>query len=236
MLHCQSWWTLQAGYRYIFVVMIFVREMTKLCIILCLTSSWYRWYYRSEGRVFKTQMEKQLFHVDEFTVLSKSIRPLPIVKEKDGVQFDAVTWPGNALRQRYVDLIVNPQVRDVFRKGHRSFIQCVNCLTQRAILKWKLPFCNLFRERRSKTFYYPSQYSRHASLSEDCKWALPEASDVGGFEGVYEFARISVTKGWIVLIIRIHCNGDIYKPIKIITGWWPSLKEIVKKSCPWPLW
>src|SRR5674476_585940 len=69
-----------------------------------------------QGRVFKTQMGETTVHVDEFTVLSKSIRPLPIVKEKDGVQFDAVTDPEMRYRQRYVDLIVNPQVRDVFRK------------------------------------------------------------------------------------------------------------------------
>ena len=69
-----------------------------------------------KGHVFKTQMGETTVHVDEFTILSKSIRPLPIVKEKDGILFDAVTDPEMRYRQRYVDLIVNPQVRDVFRK------------------------------------------------------------------------------------------------------------------------
>ena len=55
-------------------------------------------------------------HVRELTLLSKSLRPLPIVKEKDGVVYDAVTDPEMRYRQRYIDLIINPDVREVFRK------------------------------------------------------------------------------------------------------------------------
>ncbi len=68
------------------------------------------------GHVFKTQMGETTVHVKEFTILCKSIRPLPIVKEKDGTVYDAVTDPEIRYRQRYIDLIVNPNVRDVFRK------------------------------------------------------------------------------------------------------------------------
>ena len=53
-------------------------------------------------------------HVKELTVLAKSIKPLPIVKEKDGKIYDAVTDPEFRYRQRYVDLVVNPKVREVF--------------------------------------------------------------------------------------------------------------------------
>ena len=63
-----------------------------------------------KGHVFVTQMGETTVHVNEFTVLSKSVHPLPIVKEKDGILFDAVTDPEMRYRQRYVDLIVNPQV------------------------------------------------------------------------------------------------------------------------------
>src|SRR4030043_2064111 len=69
-----------------------------------------------KGHVFRTQMGEITVHVKELTLLSKAIRPLPIVKEKDGILFDAVTDPEMRYRQRYVDLIVNPQTRDVFRK------------------------------------------------------------------------------------------------------------------------
>ena len=80
------------------------------------------------GFVFVTQMGEISIHVKSFTMLSKSLRPLPVVKEKDGQTFDAFTDPEQRYRQRYVDLIVNPQVRKVF--------------VQRAIWKWRPRFCN----------------------------------------------------------------------------------------------
>ena len=69
-----------------------------------------------EGFAFRTQTGELSVHCQKFTVLSKSIRPLPIVKEKDGKTFDALTDPEVRYRQRYVDLVVNPHVRDVFVK------------------------------------------------------------------------------------------------------------------------
>jgi lysyl-tRNA synthetase class 2 len=69
-----------------------------------------------KGHVFKTQTGETTVHVSELTILCKSVRPLPIVKEKDGVLFDAVTDHDTRYRQRYVDLIINPHVREVFRK------------------------------------------------------------------------------------------------------------------------
>ncbi|MCK7538855.1 MAG: OB-fold nucleic acid binding domain-containing protein [Marinilabiliales bacterium] len=69
-----------------------------------------------KGFVFRTQMGEITVHVKELTLLSKSLRPLPIVKEKDGVLYDAVTDPEMRYRQRYVDLIINPEVRETFRK------------------------------------------------------------------------------------------------------------------------
>ena len=61
-----------------------------------------------EGFVFVTQMGETSIHVQKLTVLSKSLRPLPIVKEKDGVVYDAFSDPEQRYRMRYVDLIVNP--------------------------------------------------------------------------------------------------------------------------------
>ena len=61
-----------------------------------------------KGFVFVTQMGEISIHVREIKVLGKSLRPLPIVKEKDGTVYDAVTDPEFSYRQRYVDLVVNP--------------------------------------------------------------------------------------------------------------------------------
>nr|MCR5114796.1 lysine--tRNA ligase [Bacteroidales bacterium] len=62
-----------------------------------------------KGFVFTTQTGAISIHVKEFVLLSKSIRPLPIVKEKDGTTYDAFSDPEQRYRQRYLDLIVNPQ-------------------------------------------------------------------------------------------------------------------------------
>src|SRR3954466_14927249 len=69
-----------------------------------------------KGYVFTTKTGETSIHVKEFTVLTKSLHPLPIVKEKDGEAFDVVTDPEFRYRQRYADLIVNPLVKETFIK------------------------------------------------------------------------------------------------------------------------
>lgn len=69
-----------------------------------------------EGFAFRTNTGELSVHCQKLTLLSKSLRPLPVVKEKDGQTFDAFTDPEIRYRQRYVDLIVNPHVREVFIK------------------------------------------------------------------------------------------------------------------------
>ena len=66
------------------------------------------------GFAFRTQVGEISVHVSELVLLSKSIRPLPIVKEAEGKVYDAVTDPEFRYRQRYVDLIVNPETRELF--------------------------------------------------------------------------------------------------------------------------
>src|SRR5213075_2125031 len=69
-----------------------------------------------KGFVFKTKTGETSIHVKEFTLLTKSLKPLPIVKEAEGQTFDAVTDPEFRYRQRYADLIVNPHVKETFIK------------------------------------------------------------------------------------------------------------------------
>ena len=69
-----------------------------------------------KGYVFTTKTGETSIHVSGFTLLSKSLRPLPVVKEKDGETFDEVTDPEFRYRQRYADLIVNPHVKETFIK------------------------------------------------------------------------------------------------------------------------
>ena len=72
-----------------------------------------------KGYVFTTQMGEITVHVKELKLLAKSLRPLPVVKEKEGILYDAYSDPEQRYRQRYVDLIVNPQVRKVFVMRNR---------------------------------------------------------------------------------------------------------------------
>ncbi|MFM9907995.1 MAG: OB-fold nucleic acid binding domain-containing protein, partial [Chitinophagaceae bacterium] len=69
-----------------------------------------------KGYVFTTKTGETSVHVSELSFLTKSLKPLPVVKEKEGETFDAVTDPEFKYRQRYVDLIINPQVKDTFIK------------------------------------------------------------------------------------------------------------------------
>ena len=92
-----------------------------------------------KGFVFKTMVGETTVHVKEFTLLCKSIKPLPIVKEKDGILFDAVTDPEMRYRQRYVDLIVNPPVRDVFRKRTKIIQSMRELFNSRGYLEVETP-------------------------------------------------------------------------------------------------
>ena len=83
-----------------------------------------------EGFVFRTQMGEISVHAQKLTVLAKSLKPLPIVKYKDGVAYDGFTDPEQRYRQRYVDLVVNEGVKDVFLKRSTIVRPCVRCLTR----------------------------------------------------------------------------------------------------------
>src|SRR5690606_42021317 len=74
-----------------------------------------------EGYVFTTQTGKISIHTEKLTILTKSLLPLPIVKEADGKTFDAFTDPEQRYRMRYVDMIVNAQNRETFVKRTKLF-------------------------------------------------------------------------------------------------------------------
>ena len=143
-----------------------------------------------KGHVFKTQMGETTVHVKEFTVLSKSIRPLPIVKEKDGILYDAVTDHEMRYRQRYVDLIVNPHVRDVFRKRTQIIQSMRELFNSRGYLEVETPILQPIPGGAAARPFI----THHNTL--DIPLYLRIADElylkrliVGGFEGVYEFAK-----------------------------------------------
>lgn len=143
-----------------------------------------------KGHVFKTQMGETTVHVKEFKLLSKCIRPLPVVKEKDGIMYDAVTDPEMRYRQRCVDLIVNPHVRDVFRKRTQIINSMRELFNSRGYLEVETPILQPIPGGASARPFI----THHNTL--DIPLYLRIANElylkrliVGGFEGVYEFAK-----------------------------------------------
>jgi len=143
-----------------------------------------------KGFVFKTQMGETTVHVKEFTLLSKSIHPLPVVKEKDGVLFDAVTDPEMRYRQRYVDLIVNPQVRDIFRMRTQVIQSMRELFNSKGYLEVETPILQPIPGGATARPFI----THHNAL--DIPLYLRIANElylkrliVGGYEGVYEFAK-----------------------------------------------
>lgn len=142
------------------------------------------------GYAFKTQMGEISIHVTSFTLLTKSLRPLPIVKEKDGVIYDAFTDPELRYRQRYVDLIVNPHVRDIFIKRTQLTSSMRSFLNTRGYLEVETPILQpLYGGAAARPFK-----THHNTL--DMTLYLRIANElylkrliVGGFDGVYEFSK-----------------------------------------------
>ena len=142
------------------------------------------------GFVFVTQVGEISVHVKEFKLLTKSLHPLPVVKEKDGRTYDAFSDPDQRYRQRYLDLIVNPQIRDVFVKRTRLIDSMRNFLNKQDYLEVETPVLQpLYGGATARPFT-----TYHNTL--DMTLYLRIANElylkrliVGGFEGVYEFSK-----------------------------------------------
>ena len=143
-----------------------------------------------EGFAFITNTGEKSVHCRRLTVISKSIRPLPIVKEKDGKQFDALTDPEVRYRQRYVDLAVNPQVREVFVKRAKIMTAIREFFNERGYVEVETPILQPIPGGASARPFI----THHNAL--DIDFYMRIASElylkrliVGGFDGVYEFGK-----------------------------------------------
>lgn len=143
-----------------------------------------------KGFVFTTKTGETSVHVTELTFLTKSLKPLPIVKEKEGETFDAVTDPEFRYRQRYADLIVNPQVKDVFVKRSKLINTMRDFLNSQGALEVDTPVLQAIPGGAAARPFI----THHNAL--DVPFYLRIANElylkrliVGGFDWVYEFSR-----------------------------------------------
>ncbi len=142
------------------------------------------------GYVFTTRTGETSVHVKELTLLSKALRPLSVVKEKEGETFDAVTDPEFRYRQRYADLIVNPHVKEVFIKRSKMVNDLREFMNHRGGLEVDTPVLQAIPGGAAARPFV----THHNAL--DIPFYLRIANElylkrliVGGFDWVYEFSR-----------------------------------------------
>ena len=143
-----------------------------------------------KGFVFRTQTGEISVHAREITLLSKSLKPLPVVKEKDGVVYDAFNDPELRYRQRYVDLLVNPEVKEIFRKRSKVVSTMRQVLDEAGYTEVETPILQPIPGGASARPFI----THHNSLDTDLYLRIAtelylKRLIVGGFEGVYEIGK-----------------------------------------------
>lgn len=143
-----------------------------------------------KGYVFRTQTGEISIHAQQLTVLAKSLRPLPIVKVKDGVTYDAFDDPELRYRRRYVDLVVNDGVKDIFIKRTKVYNSMRQYFNDHGYMEVETPILQSIPGGASARPFI----THHNAL--DIPLYLRIADElylkrliVGGFEGVYEFSK-----------------------------------------------
>ncbi|MFN4079346.1 MAG: lysine--tRNA ligase [Saprospiraceae bacterium] len=149
------------------------------------------------GFAFKTRTGEVTVHVQSLTVLSKTLRPLPIVKrDAEGNVYDAFTDPEQRYRQRYVDLTVNPEVRQIFRKRSRLIQTMRAHLDELGLLEVETPILQPIHggaaARPFKTHHNTLDMPLYLRIANEL---YLKRLIVGGFDGVYEFGKMFRNEG-----------------------------------------
>ena len=143
------------------------------------------------GYVFTTKVGEISIHATSFKMLSKALKPLPIVKRDDeGNAFDEVTDPEFRYRQRYVDLIINPEVRETFKKRTQIIQSLRNTFNAKGYIEVETPILQPIpggaAARPFKTHHNTLDMPLYLRIANEL---YLKRLIVGGFDGVYEFAK-----------------------------------------------
>ena len=194
-----------------------------------------------KGYVFKTQMGETTIHVTSLKVLSKSVRPLPVVKETtdeegDSTKYDVFSNKELKYRRRYIDLIVNPESREIFRKRSAIINEIRNVLNENNFLEVETPILQPIyggaSARPFKTYHNTLDIPLYLRIANEL---YLKRLIVGGFDGVYEFAKDFRNEG----MSRFHnpeftqCEFYVaYKDYVWMMDFIEDMfKRIVKKVC-----
>ena len=142
------------------------------------------------GYVFITKMGEITIHVKEYKLLSKSLKVLPVVKEKEDKVWDAFTDPEQRYRQRYLDLIVNPGVKDVFIQRSRLTNSMRTFLNEKGYLEVETPILQPLyggaAARPFKTYHNTLDMTLYLRIANEL---YLKRLIVGGYDGVFEFSK-----------------------------------------------
>lgn len=185
-----------------------------------------------KGFVFRTRMGEISVHAQELTVLSKAIRPLPIVKYKDNEAFDAFDDPEQRYRQRYVDLVVNDGIKDIFVKRTNIYRSMREYFDSQNYIEVESPILQPIPGGAAARPFI----THHNAL--DIPLYLRIANElylkrliVGGFEGVYEFSKNFRNEG----MDRTHnpefTAMEIYVAYKDYNWMMEFTEKMVEKIC-----
>jgi len=183
-----------------------------------------------KGEIFKTNTGEVSVKALEYTILTKSVRPLPVVKEKDGKTYDAFSDPEQRYRMRYLDLIVNPEVKDAFLKRTKLTNSMREYLNSKGWLEVETPILQpIYGGAAAKPFK-----THHNTLDQTLYLRIAnelylKKLIVGGLDGVYEFAKDFRNEG----MDRFHnpefTQMELYVAYKDYFWMMDTVEEMVEK-------
>jgi len=184
-----------------------------------------------KGFVFKTRVGETSINVTELKILSKSIRPLPIVKQKNGKVYNAFSDPDQRYRQRYLDMVVNPHIKDTFIKRTDLINSIREFLNEKNYLEVETPVLQPIyggaAARPFKTYHNTLDQTLYLRIANEL---YLKRLIVGGFEGVYEFAKDFRNEG----MDRFHnpefTQMELYVAYKDYNWMMETMEEMIEKA------